>query len=48
MEPIFGLIEGNALRSLEHFVGYLLTAMRRQTVHDNGMLFAIATTRSLT
>ena len=41
MEPVFSLIEGNALGSFQHFVGYLLTAMGWETVHEDGISFRL-------
>ena len=38
MEPVLSLIEGDALGSFQHFVGYLLTAMGWETVHDHCIL----------
>ncbi len=37
MQPIFRLIEGNTLRALQNLVRDFLAAMRRQTVHHQGI-----------
>ena len=39
MQPVLGLIEGDALRALQHLMGDFFAAMRRQTMHDYSVLF---------
>ncbi len=39
MEAVFRLIEGDALRAFQHFVGDFLAAVRRQAMHDHRIRF---------
>ena len=39
MQAILGLIEGDTLRTFQHFVGDLLAAVRRQTMHHHRIGF---------
>jgi hypothetical protein len=37
MQPVFGFVENHRMRPIQHLVGDLLAAMRRQAVHEDGV-----------
>ena len=37
VHTIFGLLQDNGIRSVEHFVGHFRAAVRRKTVHEDGV-----------
>ena len=38
MQPVRGLLDDDALRAVDHFVGHFFAAMGRQAVHEDRLL----------